>query len=131
GEDLEIARAGNEVAVSGTASSRERAQAMREGLGRIAGIRLEVSSPPTIPVGSPAALQNAPASKNPSPLLKNILEQSLPIPEQRSDFVDRSLSASDIAMAHASALAKLAERYDVIGESVLTPNSQARLREML
>src|SRR5262249_56543853 len=106
-------------------------QAVSEGLVSMGGSLLEVSPPPTNPVGSPPLLQNTPASTNPSPLLKHILEQSLPIPEQRSDFVDRSLSASDNAMAHASALAKLAERYDAIGESVLTPNSQARLREML
>jgi hypothetical protein len=130
-EDLEIARTGSDVAVSGAASSAERAQTIREALGQIPGVRLEISSPPTNPVGEPPAAGNAPASKNPTPLLKDTLEKVLPIPEQRRDFVDRCLAASDNALAHASVLRKLAERYDATIEAALTPASQARLREIL
>ena len=130
-EDLEIARTGSDVAVSGAASSAERAQTIREALGQISGLRLEISSPPTNPVGESPAAQNAPASKNPTPLLKDTLERVLPIPEQRRDFVDRCLAASDNALAHASVLTKLAERYDATSEAALTPGSKARLREML
>ena len=131
GEDLEIARTGINVALSGAASSQERAQAIRDALGQIVGVRLDVSSPPVSQVGKPPAVGNAPASTNPSPLLKDTLEEILPIPEQRRDFVDRCLASSDNTLAQASALAKLAARYDATSEAALTPDSQAKLREML
>jgi hypothetical protein len=131
GEDLEITRNGSIVSVSGAASSPQRAQAMREALGQIAGVRLEISSPPVTAVGKAPAARSGTASKNPSPLLKGTLENMLPIPEQRRDFVDRCLASSDNALARASALAKLAERYDTISEAALTLDSRGRLREML
>jgi hypothetical protein len=131
GEDLEIARTGSYVAVSGAASSQERAQAMREALSQIAGVRLDISSPPVGQGGNAPSGRNGTASKNPSPLLKDILEKSLPILEQRRDFVDRCLASSDSALAQAVALAKLAERYNATSEAALRPDSQARLREML
>jgi hypothetical protein len=130
-EDLEIARTDNTVAVSGAASSEERAQAMREALGQISGVRLDISSPPVSQVGTLSAAPNVPGSKNPSPLLKDTLEKVFPIPEQRRDFVDRCLAASDTALAHASVLMKLAARYDATSEAALTQGSQARLHEML
>jgi hypothetical protein len=131
GEDLEIARTGGIVSVKGAASSQERAQALREALGQIAGLRVDISSPPVSQAGKPATVGNPPASTNPSALLKETLEKGMPIPEQRHDFVDRCLAASDNAMAHASAILKLAERYDEPNEAALTVNSRARLREIL
>jgi hypothetical protein len=131
GEDLEIAKTGNDIAVSGVASSQERAQAMREALGQIASVQLDISSPPVSQVGGPPAIRDAPDLKNASPLLKDALEKVFPIPEQRRDFVDSCLAASDNALAHASALVKLAERYDAGSEASLTLDSQSKLREML
>ena len=55
----------------------------------------------------------------------------MPVPDQRRDFVDRCLSASDNAMAHASALARLADRYDPSIATVLSSTPQAGLHEML
>src|SRR4029077_15641492 len=71
------------------------------------------------------------SSPTPSALLKDALEKDLPVTEQRLDFVDRCLSGSDNALAHASALNRLAERYDANAEALLSPVSQKRLGEML
>ena len=129
GEDLEIASTGNEVIVSGAASSQDRAEAIREALGLIAGVRLAILSPPQAG-GSPVS-RAAPSSANPSPLAKDLLEKSLPDSGQRRDSVYRWLSASDDALAHASVLQKLAERYDAAAKASLAPTSQAKLHEML
>ena len=131
GEDLEIARVGSNVSVHGVASSQDRAQAMREALRKIAGVRLDVSSPPLGQVGTPPDVGSRTASKNPAPLLKDTLEKIFTVAEQRRDFVDRCLASSDDALAQASALAKLAERYDPASETALTSDSQAKLHEML
>src|SRR6185295_12278978 len=131
GEDLEIASAGGLVTVSGVASSPERAGAIREVLGRIAGTQVAISAPPADATGNSPAGREAFSSPTPSALLKDALEKDLPVIEQRLDFVDRCLSGSDNALAHASALKRLAERYDANAEALLSPVSQKRLGEML
>jgi hypothetical protein len=72
---------------------------------------------------------SAPASS--TPLLKDALDRAYPSPEERREFVDRCLAASDAELSHAWALKKLVDRYSESEERLLKPESQDKLREML
>ena len=64
-------------------------------------------------------------------LLKDTLDRAFTSPEERRDFVDRCLRASDSEVSHAWALKKLAERYTEPEWYLLTQESQAKLGQML
>jgi hypothetical protein len=73
--------------------------------------------------------KSAPASSK--PLLKDALDGAFTSPEQRREFVDLCLVASDAEVSHAWALKKLVDRYSDSEERLLKPESQAKLGEML
>jgi hypothetical protein len=73
----------------------------------------------------------APASVSSAPLLKDVLDRAFPSREQRLEFVDRCLGASDTELSHAWALKKLVDRYSDPEERLLKTESQDKLREML
>jgi hypothetical protein len=64
-------------------------------------------------------------------LLKNALDSAFTSPEQRREFVNRCLGASDTEVSHAWALKKLVDRYSESEERLLKAESQAKLGEML
>ena len=136
GEDLQIKQAGNEVMVSGVASSKEHADAIKSLLTGLEGVRLRVSFPQA------AKASNLPAESNRSnsteahvtpetPLAEGLLSKEFPSPNERTYFVNAWLAASDKALSHAWELKRLAERYTKEEENRLTPESADKLREML
>jgi hypothetical protein len=64
-------------------------------------------------------------------LLKDVLDRAFTSPEQRREFVDRCLAASDTELSHAWALKKLVDRYGEAEARLLKTESQDKLREML
>jgi hypothetical protein len=64
-------------------------------------------------------------------LLKDVLDRAFPSADQRLEFVDRCLAASDTEVSHAWALKKLVDRYSESEERLLKRESQDKLREML
>jgi hypothetical protein len=133
GEDLLIARTPSAVAVSGIASSGDRAVSMQSILSGLPNVQISITAP--VAVDRPATSnrsapgKSAPASS--TPLLKDALDRAFTSPEQRREFVDRCLAASDTELSHAWALKKLVDRYGEAEERLLKPESQDKLREML
>jgi hypothetical protein len=64
-------------------------------------------------------------------LLKDALDTAFTSPEQRREFVDRCLAASDTELSHAWALKKLVDRYSESEERLLKIESKGKLEEML
>jgi hypothetical protein len=94
-----------------------------------------------ISITAPRAVDR-PAASNPSapgksvpasstPLLKDALDTTFTSPEQRREFVDGCLAASDTELSHAWALKKLVDRYSESEERLLKIESKAKLGEML
>jgi hypothetical protein len=133
GEDLLITRASSRVAVSGTASSGDRAASMQSILSGLPNVQISITAPTAVdrPTASnrPVPGKSAPASS--TPLLKDALDQAFTAPEQRREFVDRCLAASDTELSHAWTLKKLVDRYSEPEERLLKTESQDKLREML
>lgn len=135
GEDLQIGQAGNEVSVTGIASSQERASAIALSLRGMENVRVRVSSPETART-SKRASDSARASSGESqvaagpPLAESLLSQEFPS-EKKADFVNAWLAASENALSHAWAMKRIAERYSESEESRLSRDSAAKLREML
>ncbi len=133
GEDLRIARTPAGIAVSGTASSVDRAGSMQAFLSGLPNVQPSISAPGAFdgqPVSSPSAPAKSAAASSP-PLLRDVLEKAFGSSELRREFVDRCLTASDTALSHAWALKKLVDRYGEPEERLLKPGSRAKLGEML
>jgi hypothetical protein len=133
GEDLSVTQTGNEVTVGGTASSKERTDAIVYLLGKMDRVRVKVTSPEvTNPSQASAGSKAKEASvASTSPLGGELLAKEFPSSSERTYFVDAWLAASDKALSHTWALKRLAERYTEKEESRLTPESVDKLREML
>ena len=136
GEDLQIEQAGNEVMVSGVASSKEHADAIKLLLTGLEGVRLRVSFPQAAKASNvPADLSRSNSTEGhitpETPLAEALLSKEFPSSNERTYFVNAWLAASDKALSHAWALKRLAERYTKEEESRLTPKSADKLREML
>lgn len=132
-EDLSITRTGNEVTVSGTASSKERTDAIVSLLGKMDSVRVKVTSPEVTNASQASAGSKAKETSvaSASPLGGELLAKEFPSSSERTYFVDAWLAASDKGLSHAWALKRLAERYPEKEESRLTPESVDKLREML
>ena len=133
GEDLSITRTGNEVTVGGTASSKERTDAIVSLLGKMDSVRVKVNSPEVTSashVSAGSKVKEASAGST-SPLGEELLAKEFPSSSERTYFVDAWLAASDKALSHAWALKRLAERYTEKEERRLAPESVDKLREML
>ena len=133
GEDLSITRTGNEVTVGGTASSKERTDAIVSLLGKMDSVRVKVTSPEVTNAAQASAGSKAKEASvaSTSPLGGELLAKEFSSSSERTYFVDAWLAASDKALSHAWALKRLAERYTEKEESRLTPESVDKLREML
>ena len=133
GEDLLIARTPSGVSVIGTASAGDRAASMQSILSGLPNVQVSITAP--VGVDRPTASnRSAPGKSAPAsslPLLKDVLDQAFTSAEQRREFVDRCLDASDTELAHAWALKKLVDRYSESEERLLKTESQDKLREML
>ena len=135
GEDLQIRQAGNEVSVTGIASSQERATAIALSLRGMENVRVRVSSPETART-SRRVSDSARASSGESqvaagpPLAESLLSREFP-PEKKADFVNAWLAASENALSHAWAMKRIAERYSASEESRLNRDSAAKLLGML
>jgi hypothetical protein len=132
GEDLSITRTGNEVTVGGTASSKERTDAIVSLLGKMDSVRVKVTSPEVTNAAQASAGSKAKEASvaSTSPLGGELLAKEFSSSSERTYFVDAWLAASDKALSHAWALKRLAERYTEKEESRLTPESVDKLREM-
>jgi hypothetical protein len=133
GEDLLIARTPSGVAVSGTASSGDRAASMQSILRGLPNVQLSITAPVAIdrPTASNRSVPGNSAPASPTPLLKDVLDRAFTSAEQRREFVDRCLAVSDTELSHAWALKKLVDRYGEAEERLLKTQSQDKLREML
>jgi hypothetical protein len=133
GEDLLITRTQGGVAVNGTASSADRAASMQAILSGLPNVQFSITAPGV--VERSAASNRSATAQSPStsstPLLKDALGRAFTSIEQRREFVDRCLAASDTELSHAWALKKLVDRYSESDERLLTAESQAKLGEML
>lgn len=136
GEDLQIGQAGNEVSVTGIASSQKRADAIALSLRGMGNVRVRVSSPEAARtskrVSDSARANSSEESQVASgpPLAENLLSTEFP-PEKKTDYVNAWLTASDMALSHAWAMKRIAERYSASDESRLSSDSVAKLRQML
>ena len=135
GEDLQIKVAGDEVVVSGIASSKERAHTIAALLSAMDAVRVKVTFPQatnasTLLPDSTAAFKNS-QIRSVAPLGEALLSKEFPSTNERAYFVDAWLSASDKALSHAWAIKRLAERYLEKEESDLSPEFADRLRDML
>ena len=130
-EDLQIARTADEVIVTGAASSAELARRMQAALVGSPGVRLSISMPGSAPSGSASATAKETPSGSSLPLLKDRLDGAFASVDDRRDFIDRCLAASDSALSHAWALKRLVERYTDADRRALKPESQMKLDEML
>jgi hypothetical protein len=133
GEDLLITRTHGGVAVTGTASSADRAASMQAVLSGLPHVQFSVTAPGAVDrlAASNRSVTAQSASTFSAPLLKDALDRAFTSPEQRREFVDRCLAASDAELSHAWALKKLVDRYSDSEQRLLTAESQAELREML
>jgi hypothetical protein len=133
GEDLLIASTPSGVAISGTASSGDRAASMQSILSGLPNVQAFITAP--VGVDRPTASnRSVPGKSAPAfsvPLLKDVLDLAFTSNEQRREFVDRCLNASDTELSHAWALKKLVDRYSQSEERLLKTESQDKLREML
>lgn len=133
GEDLTISRTPDAVKVSGTASSAEVKESMQTVLGMLPNVEVKVDAP----VGfTPADVSNPATSarqvsRAPTPLLEDILNQAFDSPASKREFIDQCIDASAAEVSHGWALKRLVDRYSMLEQRVLTPESQARLIEML
>jgi hypothetical protein len=131
-EDLQFSRSGSEVVVTGTASSSDRYESIRAALGQLPNVRTALTAPRAGVTPSTAIpSRGQTTSAGPVPLLRDVLERSFPVSEERRVFIDRVLSASDTALSHAWVLKRLAERYNEEEESLLSSESRAKVTEML
>jgi hypothetical protein len=132
-EDLLITRTNEGVAVSGTASSADRAASMQAALSGLPNVQLAISAPGLVErqVASNRPAKAQPDATSSSPLLKDVLDRAFTSSDQRREFVDRCLAASDTELSHAWALKRLTDRYSGPEEHLLKTESQAKLREML
>jgi hypothetical protein len=133
GEDLLIVRTPSGVSVSGTASSGDRAASMQSVLSGLPNVQISITAPAAA-VDRPTASNRpvpGPAPASPTPLLKAVLDRAFTSPEQRREFVDRCLDASDSELSHAWTLKKLVDRYSESEQRLLKTESQDKLREML
>jgi hypothetical protein len=133
GEDFRIARTPSGVAVSGTASSGDRAASMQSILSGLPNVQISITAPAAVdrPTASNPSVVRKSAPASYTPLLKDVLERAFTSPEQRREFVDGCLAASDTELSHAWALKKLVDRYSEPEERLLKTESQDKLREML
>ena len=131
GEDLVIRRDSGQVVLSGIVSSGERKDEMRAVLNQLPNVRFSVDVPGATPAQSGAAQARSEPAQGTAPLLDGTLDRAFSSREDRLAFVDRSLSDSDVALSHAWALRRLAERYDEDSERALKPESDQKLYEML
>jgi hypothetical protein len=133
GEDLLIAGTPSGVAISGTASSEDRAASMQSILSGLPNVQISITAPVAVdrPTASNRPLPGKSAAASSAPLLKDALDRAFTSPEQRREFVDRCLAASDTELSHAWALKKLVDRYSESEERLLKNESQDKLREML
>jgi hypothetical protein len=131
GEDLQIDQAGNEVIVSGVASSKERADAIKSLLSKMDGVRVRVSFPQAASISSFSANPKKAAVAQAVSLAEALLSKEFPSSNERAYFVNAWLAASDKTLAHAWAMKRLAERYSEQDESNLSPASVDKLGEML
>ena len=133
GEDLLITRNQGAVAVSGTASSADRAATMHSILSRLPNVRISITAPAALdrPTASNPSVPGKSAPASSTPLLKDVLDSAFTSTEQRREFVDRCLAASDTELSHAWALKKLVDRYSEPEERLLKTESRAKLEEML
>ena len=133
GEDLLIARTPSGVSVSGTASAGDRAASMQSILSGLPNVQASITAPVGVdrPTASNRSVPGKSAPASSVPLLKDALDLAFTSNEQRREFVDRCLAASDTEFSHAWALKKLADRYSESEERLLKTESQDKLREML
>ncbi len=133
GEDLLITRNQGAVAVSGTASSADRAASMHTILSGLPNVQISIAAPAAVdrPTASNPSVPGKSAPASSTPLLKDVLDSAFTSTEQRREFVDRCLAASDTELSHAWALKKLVDRYSEPEERLLKTESQAKLEEML
>ncbi len=133
GEDLLITKTQGGVAVSGTASSADRAASMHSILSGLPNVQISITAPGAVdqPAASNRSVPGRSAPASSTPLLKNALDSAFTSPEQRREFVNRCLGASDTEVSHAWALKKLVDRYSESEERLLKAESQAKLGEML
>jgi anti-sigma factor RsiW len=131
GEDLVIRRDSGQVVLSGIVSSGERKDEMQAVLNQLPNVRFSVDVPGATPAQSGAAQARSEPAQGTAPLLDGTLDRAFSSREDRLAFVDRSLSDSDVALSHAWALRRLAERYDEDSERALKPESDQKLYEML
>ena len=131
GEDLVIQRDSGQVVLSGIVSSGERKDEMQAVLNQLPNVRFSVDVPGATPAQSGAAQARSEPAQGTAPLLDGTLDRAFSSREDRLAFVDRSLSDSDVALSHAWALRRLAERYDEDSERALKPESDQKLYEML
>lgn len=135
GEDLVIGRTPGEVTLSGTVSSKERAEAMRATLDMLPNVRLAINLPAftngqAAASHSPIAATTIPPVSS-TPLLEDAMEKAFASRDDRLAFVDSSIADSDAALSHAWAMKKLVDRYSESDEQRLKPESDGKLREML
>jgi hypothetical protein len=133
GEDLLITKTQGGVAVSGTASSADRAASMHSILSGLPNVQISIAAPGAVdqPAASNRSVPGKSAPASSAPLLKDALDSAFTSPEQRREFVNRCLGASDTEVSHAWALKKLVDRYSESEERLLKAESQAKLGEML
>jgi hypothetical protein len=132
-EDLLITRTARGIAVSGTASSMDRAMSMQAFLGGLPNVQVSIAAPGAIDrqgVSNPSATAKAAASSS-TPLLQDALNKAFISSEQRREFVDRCLISSDTALSHAWALKNLVDRYSEPEGRLLKAESRTKLGEML
>jgi hypothetical protein len=133
GEDLLIARTPRGVEVSGTASSGDRAASMQSILSGLPNVQSFITAPRAVERSDASNRSTTAQSASTSykPLLKDALDRAFSSSEQRREFVDSCLTASDIELSHAWALKKLVDRYSEPEERLLKTESRAKLHEML
>ena len=133
GEDLLITRNLGAVAVSGTASSADRAAAMHSILSGLPNVQISITAPAAVdrPTASNPSVPGKSVPASSTPLLKEVLDSAFTSTEQRREFVDRSLAASDTELSHAWALKKLVDRYSEPEQRLLKIESKSKLEEML
>jgi hypothetical protein len=132
-EDLLIARTPGGIALSGIASSEDRVASMQSILSGLPNVNISITAPGAVDRQT-ASNPSVPGKSTPAsstPLLKDVLDGAFTSPEQRREFVDRCLAASDTELSHAWALKKLVDRYSESEGRLLKTESQAKLREML
>jgi hypothetical protein len=133
GEDLLITRTPGGMAVSGTASSADRAASIQAILSGLPNVQFSITAPGAVErsAASNRSETSQSASASSPSLLKDTLDRAFTSAEQRREFVDRCLAASDTELSHAWTLKKLVDRYSEPEERLLKTESQAKLREML